>query len=34
MDYSKEVEELLIWFALLDWWERKKQDSRIHTVNP
>jgi hypothetical protein len=20
MDYSKEVEELLLWYALIDWW--------------
>jgi hypothetical protein len=21
MDYAEEIEELLIWFALVDWWE-------------
>jgi hypothetical protein len=21
MDYSKEIEELLLWLALFDWWE-------------
>jgi hypothetical protein len=24
MDYSKEVEELIIWFKLLDWWRKER----------
>jgi len=23
MDYSKEVEEIFLWFLLFDWWEEK-----------
>lgn len=26
MDYSKEVEEMLLWFALVDWWEVRKSN--------
>jgi len=25
MDYSKEVEELLLWFVLFDWWVCKQR---------
>ena len=33
MDYAEEIEELPIWFALIDWWEAK-QDIRKRGGNP
>ena len=31
MNYAEEVEELLLWFALVDWWE---ENPLIHITLP